>query len=65
MQNEENCATKAVWQRISESVTTALEEITLQNMVDDYNAGQAAKERCNMSKKIRLYGLCRHNLYKT
>lgn len=42
--NEENCATKAVWQRISESVTTALEEITLQNMVDDYNAGQAAKE---------------------
>ena len=31
-------------QRISESVTTALEEITLQNMVDDYIKGQAAKE---------------------
>ena len=42
--NEDTCATKAVWQRISQSITTALEEITLQNMVDDYNAGQAAKE---------------------
>jgi len=42
--NEDSCATKAVWQRISESVTTALEEITLQNMVDDYFKGQAAKE---------------------
>ena len=41
---EDTCATKAVWQRISQSITTALEEITLQNMVDDYNAGQAAKE---------------------
>ena len=42
--NEDTCATKAVWQRISQSITTALEEITLQNMVEDYNAGQAAKE---------------------
>lgn len=42
--NEENCATKAIWQRISQSVTGALEGITLQNMVDDFNKGQSAKE---------------------
>lgn len=53
--NEDTCATKAVWQRISQSITTALEEITLQNMVDDYNAGQAAKEMTN-EQEICLYG---------
>lgn len=42
--NEDTCATKAIWQRISQSVTSALEGITLQNMVDDFNKGQPAKE---------------------
>ena len=35
--NADNCATKLLWEKISESINTVIDGITLQDMVNDFN----------------------------
>ncbi len=35
--NADNCATRLLWEKISESINTVIDGITLQDMVNDFN----------------------------
>ena len=41
--NADNCATRIIWEKITESINNVIDSITLQDMVDDFNRLNANK----------------------
>ena len=41
--NADNCDTRIIWEKITESINNVIDSITLQDMVDDFNRLNANK----------------------